>query len=98
MGARGKLRIVPNGHAAYCPGCEEYHVIYNSWRFNGDYDFPTFTPSLLVRGYSEKFQKDYVCHSFIRVGTWEFLPDCTHDQKNQIIPLRDEESLDQNKI
>ena len=92
MGAKGRLRNVPRGHAAYCPGCEEYHVVYDTWQFNGDYDLPTFSPSLLVRGYSEKFQRDYTCHSFIRNGQWEFLGDCTHDKAGQTIPLRNEES------
>jgi Family of unknown function (DUF6527) len=93
MSAKGKLRIVPKGHAAYCHGCEEYHVVYDSWQFNGDYDSPTFSPSLLVRGYSEKSQQDYVCHSFVRDGQWEFLGDCSHGKAGQTIPLRDEESL-----
>ncbi len=92
MGAKGKLRIVPNGHAVYCPGCEEYHVVYNTWEFNGNYDFPTFSPSLLVRGYSERFRQDFVCHSFIRDGVWQFLSDCSHQMKSQNVPLREEES------
>lgn len=38
-----------------CPGCGENHAPYINgtghpvWGFNGDYDKPTFTPSLLVR-------------------------------------------------
>lgn len=91
MGAKGKLRIVANGHAAYCPGCKEYHVIYDSWQFDGNYQSPTFSPSLRVQGYSEKFNCDYVCHSFIRDGLWQFLSDCTHALKGQTVPLRNEE-------
>lgn len=92
MSPKGRLRIVSRGHAAYCFGCEEYHVIYDTWQFNGNYDLPTFSPSLLVRWFSERFQKDYTCHSFIRNGRWEFLKDCTHGKAGQTIPLRDEES------
>ncbi len=91
MGAKGKLRIIPNGYAAYCPGCEEYHAIYDNWQFNENYDNPTFSPSLRVCGYSEKLQADYTCHSFIRNGQWEFLGDCTHSKAGQVVPLRDEE-------
>ena len=91
MGAKGKLRIVNQGHAAYCSGCEEYHIIYNSWQFNGDYDRPTFSPSLLVNGYSEKHQQDYTCHSFITDGNWQYLSDCSHDLKGQVAPLRIED-------
>jgi hypothetical protein len=50
---KGKLRVIEGGMLAfYCPGCEEYHMIpvegSNAWGFNGDYDKPTFTPSILV--------------------------------------------------
>lgn len=90
MAAKGRLRIVSNGHSAYCPGCEEYHFIPDSWLFNEDYDLPTFSPSLRVRGYSEKFHKNYVCHSFIKNGNWEFLSDCTHGKADQVIPLKAE--------
>lgn len=91
MGAKGKLRIVNGGHAAYCPGCEEYHIVYSGWQFDGNYNAPTFTPSLRVTGYSENFERDFVCHSFITNGEWHFLGDCTHDLKNTKAPLRDEE-------
>lgn len=94
MGAKGKLRTVPNGYAAYCPGCREYHVIYDSWQFNGNFDSPTFSPSLRVRGYSETMSKDYVCHSFIVDGVWQFLSDCTHELASKNVSLRDEENLE----
>ena len=91
MGAKGKLRLVSDGYAAYCPGCKEYHVIFKSWQFNGNFQAPTFNPSLLVRGYSEVFSQDFVCHSFITEGKWRFLPDCSHELKGQTVSLRDEE-------
>lgn len=37
-----------------CPGCKSYHQIWTGngpgprWQFNGSFDRPTFTPSLLV--------------------------------------------------
>ena len=53
---KGKLRINDNGDVSFwCPGCEEYHIINLSrpgcptWTFNGNYDNPTFSPSVLVR-------------------------------------------------
>lgn len=96
MGVKGKLRVIPNGHAVYCPGCEEYHVIYDSWQFNGDYDRPTFSPSLLV--HAAKRPNKRRCHSFIKNGSWQFLSDCSHALKDQIVPLRDEESRDELEI
>lgn len=53
MSARGVLRIVDGGEADFwCPGCREAHVIpvnqAGGWNFNGNYDKPTFSPSILV--------------------------------------------------
>jgi hypothetical protein len=52
----GKLRILEDGLIAfYCNGCKEYHGIRLEgnktpiWSFNGDYEKPTFTPSILIR-------------------------------------------------
>jgi hypothetical protein len=53
---KGKLRILNDGSLAfYCPGCKEYHAVHVDrqehpvWSFNGDYEKPTFTPSILVK-------------------------------------------------
>lgn len=91
MGAKGKLRLISGGFAAYCPGCSEYHKIDQRWHFNGDHTKPTFNPSLLVL--SGNAAGDTRCHSFIRDGDWQFLADCTHGLAGQTVALRDEESL-----
>ena len=56
MSVKGKLRIVDGGGVGfYCPGCKQYHTIrvtgtqHPVWGFNGDYERPTFTPSILIR-------------------------------------------------
>lgn len=55
MSARGVLRIIEgNGLSFYCPGCKSNHHVQiapasPAWGFNGNYDKPTFTPSVLVR-------------------------------------------------
>lgn len=63
MGARGKLRTIEGGRVAFmCPGCKELHEVTilevgprgrehvgPCWGFNGNYDRPTFSPSILVR-------------------------------------------------
>lgn len=53
---KGKLRVIQGGCVAFwCPGCKEYHSIHIEgsehpvWSFNGDYESPTFSPSVLVR-------------------------------------------------
>jgi hypothetical protein len=61
---KGKLRITEDGMLVfYCPGCKQMHRIYvnkpNSprWDFNGNYDKPTFSPSILVT--SGHYMSDY---------------------------------------
>lgn len=49
MGLRGLLRTIEGGDLGFwCPGCDEMHVLSPGWKFNGNYDAPTFTPSVLV--------------------------------------------------
>ena len=76
-----------------CPGCNEKHFITTSeindgetpWNFNKNFEFPTFTPSILVTCGNSKVNK--VCHSFVTDGKIQFLGDCTHDLKNQTVYL-----------
>lgn len=35
----------------FCAGCQCSHGVNSGWTFNGDFERPTFTPSILVRGY-----------------------------------------------
>jgi hypothetical protein len=105
---RGRLRTAEGGRLLFrCPGCEDIHGIQVGegpgprWGFNGDFDKPTFTPSVLVRGTrritddehrrimaGEKIKPDpVVCHSFVRDGQIQFLGDCTHTLAGQTVPL-----------
>jgi hypothetical protein len=86
MSAQGKLRVVDRGYLAYCPGCQEYHLFDQRWTFNGDFDNPTFTPSMLV----DKDRPDSRCHSFLMAGQWRFLDDCFHELKNQLVVMEAE--------
>lgn len=92
----------------YCPGCACTHRVPvntpEGWGFNGNYERPTLTPSVLV--YSHKTLIDDTltgealtapqnitqsprCHTFIRDGKIEFLPDCTHHLVGQTVPMED---------
>ncbi|EZQ13778.1 DUF6527 family protein [Aquamicrobium defluvii] len=58
MAVRGVLRTLEGGRVAFmCPGCREMHQVAvagdtrPAWDFNGDFDCPTFSPSILVRGH-----------------------------------------------
>ena len=82
--------------AFYCPGCKTNHGVWIegstknpmnecTWTFNGDFDKPTFVPSILVRWSHEN--KTNVCHSYVKGGMIQFLDDCTHDLKGQTVEL-----------
>lgn len=73
---RGRLRVAEGGVLLFrCPGCEEMHQVQVGdgpgprWGFNGDYDRPTFSPSVLVKsGHYVSGQEGKVC--------W-----CTYEQR-----------------
>lgn len=87
----------------WCEGCNTHHCINGGWSFNGDYNNPTFSPSILVRGSvpltEDELDKVFageviepiplICHSFVRNGMIEYLSDCTHDLAGQTIELED---------
>lgn len=51
MALRGVLRTIADGRLGFwCPGCDEMHVVTSGWTFDGNYDAPTLSPSILVRG------------------------------------------------
>jgi hypothetical protein len=43
-----KLRSLNGGYGYWCQGCEEMHVVSKGWKFDGNLDAPTFSPSVLV--------------------------------------------------
>lgn len=66
----------------WCPGCEGFHWVNDTWQITGDSDNPTFSPSVLVGGILR-------CHSFVRDGNIEFLSDCDHKLAGQTVPIPD---------
>ncbi|TGV39244.1 ammonia monooxygenase, partial [bacterium M00.F.Ca.ET.168.01.1.1] len=74
----------------------------------GDYDRPTFQPSVLVTGVQKLTEDEYErvmagekieprplrCHSFVTDGQIQFLSDCTHALAGQTVALHvfDEEA------
>ena len=62
------------------------------WSFDGNLEAPTLSPSILTRltwSKAVEGMTDFVCHSFLRGGVFEFLDDCTHQYKGQHVPLPD---------
>lgn len=85
-----KLIKVENSdqHMFYCPGCKHHHV-YDStkWKFNGDFDKPTFSPSLLNRSSFGPQHELRVCHLFLTDGKLQFCSDCTHELAGKTVEL-----------
>lgn len=77
-----------HGWVIRCPGCDDFHVVDTRWTFNGDFERPTFSPSLLLNG-DPTYHNPAAprCHSFIREGRIEFLGDCSHALAGKTVDL-----------
>ena len=89
----------------WCPGCDNPHgiLIENAqghpiWTFDGNYDSPTFSPS--IRCFTTETTDDddkplpapvqrTLCHYFIKAGQIEFCGDSPHKLAGQTVPLPD---------
>lgn len=97
------LRKVEGGFAHWCPGCEQAHILPESWTFDGNLEAPTFTPSFKHSGFLRVFvdgrwtgewKRDstgntfpYVCHYNLTSGKLNFCNDCTHALASKVVPL-----------
>lgn len=93
----GKGNLI--GYAVRCPACEaddkgSMHLFSlkmgggaPGWSFNGDYENPTFSPSMRASAPYGPEKKQHVCHSFVREGRIQYLGDCTHAMAGQTIEL-----------
>ena len=101
MAALGtKLRRLEGGRMAFwCPGCFRAHQITvchdlfpdgPCWGFDGDFERPSFTPSIMMNGPGPTHSPDApVCHSYVTKGRILFLQDCTHELAGQTVDLPD---------
>lgn len=106
-----KIKIYgPGQYAFYCPGCKTKHVYTTSecaeaklqWKFNGDLDKPSFTPSLLNRwgkhvdanwqepkGTAPDGGWSGICHLFVTDGKIIYCSDSTHAYAGKTIEMED---------
>lgn len=84
-----KLRDSGDGGILHwCPGCDSLHIINTKtpnhlgaiWKWNGDFNKPTFNPSINIIGQ---------CHYFIRNGMIEFCSDSKHPLSGKTVELPD---------
>lgn len=94
------LRSVRGGHAHWCPGCNEMHVVPDSWTFDGNAALPTFSPSVRIRGVrthpdtglalerdAEGRPVEFCCHYILTAGRLNFCGDSTHALAGQTVDL-----------
>ena len=82
------------GYSFECLRCKCSHLYYVShkghqgatWKFNGDIEKPSFTPSLLVN--AARLPHTPRCHLFVTDGFIRYLADCTHDLAGQTIEMQ----------
>lgn len=78
------------GVAFVCPGCKSYHALTTTrhagngarWNFNGDYDKPTITPSIL----STSEWDDESALTEADYGPWTPIPGCEDAKQRDVLP------------
>lgn len=92
-----KVKTTSDGKKIFkCPGCNGFHSLpvsgggHPCWSFNGDHEKPTFSPSILTRHWSNgRINPPDICHSFVNEGKIQFLDDCTHSLRGEIVEIPD---------
>ena len=84
---------------AFCPACDfthgfrvdlDGHGQYEPdklWTFDGNWDEPTFHPSMFSNADFWATPHHPSCHSFLQQGYWHYLSDCSHSMANLIVPV-----------
>lgn len=84
MSLAPKLERMEGGYLHWCPGCEMHHRLPDAWKFDGNLEQPTFTPSFrhtFGKGMSQ------TCHYVLTAGVLHFCTDSTHAMAGQAVPL-----------
>lgn len=89
-----KIKDWKNGQYSFiCLGCNMQHTFNDKWAFDHNFDSPTISPSILVKGtrFDEETDNSVscLCHSFIKNGKIQYLNDCEHKLAGQTIELPD---------
>jgi hypothetical protein len=97
------LRRGPDGYTHWCPGCEQMHALPDTWKFDGNVECPTFSPSFKHSGILRRFENGkwtgewlrdahgetvpFICHYVLTKGILNFCSDCTHALAGKAVPL-----------
>jgi len=82
----------------FCPACECSHAYFVNkdgtetntpprWTFNGDWEKPTFTPSLLLN----KSDPKRMCHLYVTEGKIRYCADSPHRLAGQTVDMVEDE-------
>lgn len=52
----------------YCEGCQCHHGVTDSWQFDGDFNNPTISPSILVRSTKMTEKGEYDWEQWCKAG------------------------------
>ena len=90
----------------WCPGCGCGHVFQcgdgfahpQRWEFDGNYDNPSFSPSLrmftrVTREEGDRLvdtgEQQTTCHLHVQAGELRYCGDCPHAMNGKTIPMQD---------
>lgn len=75
--------------AIRCPACKCAHVFDGRWKFNGDFERPTFRDSMRVEMKDNDGNLIEHCHSYVTAGQIQFLEDSLHALAGKTVTLED---------
>jgi len=82
-----RIRLIDATVLFFCPGCGFEHALDSRWSFDGNLEFPTISPSVNCAFGPFPDGSLQRCHSFVRDGMIQFLPDSTHALAGQTVAL-----------
>lgn len=87
-------------YAWWCPGCRHAHsipadmegaiveAVGERWRYNGNFERPTFTPSVRHFHTKKDGSEQTDCHYNITDGQIQFHGDCAHVYAGVTVPMK----------
>ena len=89
------MKVIPlienNTHQGYIitsPSTGQNIIFDSRWTFNGDYEKPTFRPSMLMQYPIENPETGHVReHFFVTDGKIHYLQDCHHDMAGETVDM-----------
>jgi hypothetical protein len=82
-----RMKMLDGQRMIMCPGCRVNHLLDDRWKFNNNFEKPTFEGSLLVKFKWGIERKEFLCHSYIKDGNIQFLNDTNHELSGQTVEL-----------